>query len=98
MQQFFLIMQIAGAIFPLVFEAIQKFEIPGLSGAEKLQAVTDLVVAVLNAGLLPESIRAKIKADQINMLVPAITNMVVLFLNVKGVFTTKKTTITVTTP
>ena len=54
---FFLILQVAARIMPLVMQTVQTFEVPGATGQQKFEAVTQAVMLALES--LPDPIKAK---------------------------------------
>lgn len=89
MKQALLIMQLALGIVPQMFATIQAIEVPG-HGAEKLNVITQLVQAGFDT--LPGDVRTQIEGSKIVNFATRVTGIIVSFLNLTGVFTTKSAT------
>lgn len=87
MENFFLTLQIATMIMPLVMQTVQTFEMPGATGQQKFDAVFGAVTLALES--LPEPIKAKIDRNGTATFIKGLIPVVVMFLNASGVFSHK---------
>jgi len=84
MKQILMIMQLALGIVPQILATIQAIEVPG-NGAAKMEVVTQLVQASFDT--LPAPLKAQIEGSTIVAFAQKVTNILVKFLNLTGVFT-----------